>query len=321
MDRIRRTVLAALATLAAGRAWGGSREIAMEMKPGMREDMPGSMHESQIQGLREEIASGEVISFEYSGRGTDRSAPRRQGFPPHPGSDFMVSAKRLPSGSLAVESSGGNYAARDNSAFRLKYETEDRGFMAELAELVRRHRIGRGNGRVVHVNGLPAGLGDTISVRYAGGERIYKSSNQTMTIAPEAADEIYDAFRRLAERSGRGFTTAQSTETIYDDPTPDFLQGAWRGKHFGRECRAVFSGRRIVITYDGTVADDTGYVIANGAVVPDRLRAKPVGDREQDRYETFGGDIISFSKANDFTIVAHFYRNRSSSSCRLLRER
>ena len=320
MQHIRRTLLAALAALASSRAFGAQKEKPMGKKGySHTSELPGGRNEYQSEGMSDTILSTDVTAFEF--QSPEFRGMASSGLAAGSRHAFHVSAVRLASGALRITSRGGNTRHRDGSAFRLDYEAQDLGFMAELSSIVRRHRLSLDNGHVLRINGLPPGYGDTLSVTYASGERIYKSSNQTPTVPHEAANAIYEAFRRKAEQSGHGFSTEQSTEALYDDPTEDYLQGAWSGKHFGRVCRAVFTGRHVVITYDGEVIDDTDYVIAEGAVVPDRLRATPAGEGPRHRYESFKGGLSSFGKVNGFTLGAYFYNGRSSSSCQLLKEK
>lgn len=83
------------------------------------------------------------------------------------------------------------------------------------------------NGHTIHVNGLPEGYGDELHVKFASGEAILKSSNQTKTISQEAIQEIYNLFRTTAIKSSYDFTTDKSTRPIYDDADEQFLQGTY----------------------------------------------------------------------------------------------
>ena len=145
------------------------------------------------------------------------------------------------------------------------------------------------NGHTIHVNGLPKGYGDELHVKFASGEAILKSSNQTKTISQEAIQEIYNLFRTTAIKSSYDFTTDKSTRPIYDDADEQFLQGTWTGRHFGKDCTVIFTGSHVLIYYNHQLTDDTGYVIINGSIQPDKLRSKPIGKRKEDSYEHFRG--------------------------------
>ena len=291
---------AALAISSVGLAAEG--EGAMNVYGGDTQNIPvcGGRTEEQLPGYRDEIQSQEITAFRFDG------------------ASFHVSCVLQADGKLHVTSRGGDVYARNNSAFKLDYVTQDDGFLSALNDMILHHHMALHNGHTVYVAGLPEGYGDTLSVTYASGEKIFKSSNQTPTVSDAASQGIYNIFRSLAQRSGYDFTTDKSTTQLYDDADVAFLQGKWKGEHFGREVMAVFTGRHVQIWRDGELTDDTDYVIVNGRVKPDKLREKPLGDSPESAYEDFVG-VTSIQKSNSFTLSVYVYRNKSSSNFNMLR--
>ncbi len=256
-------------------------------------DMPGARREYTMDGYSEDIASEDVVLFAYD-------AP-----------DFRVRCEKNADGSVSVQSSGGDVAARDGSGFRLDYTAADDGFLEKLQQLVAAHDLTADNGRVVNVGGLPEGYGDTLSVTYASGERIYKSSNESRTVSDEAAVAIYEAFRDMAVKNGFDFTTEGSNAPLYDDADEAFLQGTWKGTHFGSEYVAVFTGNRVQIYCDGELTDDTEYVVVRGSIRPNRLKEGVRAPEDEHDYEEFH-DMSSMRKKNDIFLVGYFTKDAYS---------
>ena len=261
-------------------------------------EMPGAHREYDMEGYSDEITSREIVSFRY-----------RNG-------SFSVSCEKNGDGSLRITSSGGNSRQRDGTAFGLNYTAGDDGFTGRLQELIETYALSRGNGHVTEVGGLPAGIGDTLSVAYESGEKLYKSSNQFRTVADDAGAAIYEAFHEKAVASGFDFTTAGSNVQLYDDADEQYLQGTWKGMHFGTDVAAEFEGNRVKIWYDGELTDDTEYVVFEGDVRPNRLREGVTEPQDAYDYEEFAV-VSSFRKKNDIMIVAYFTKD-SYSTCELL---
>lgn len=174
--------------------------------------MSGSATQTQMKGMREQIESHEVIAFSYQAKNElPVSAEEHVG-----AAAFSVSCERLASGRVHVTASGGNNDQCDGTRFRLDFGAEENGFLQTLDDLVRRFDLAHENGKVTHVNGLPP-YGDTLSVEYAGGEKLYRSSNQARVLTADAADAIYSAFRAFAQENGYDFTTSGSNCVIGDD--------------------------------------------------------------------------------------------------------
>jgi len=283
--------------------------IEIENEPGylITSELPGGLNESKLPGYSETIKSTEIISFDYSGH-LD-----------HDQTSFYVSAHLTDTNSVHIISSGGNHRERDNSAFYLEYDIRDDTFFPALLNIINKNKMSSDNGHTIHVNGLPEGYGDELHVKFASGEAILKSSNQTKTISQEAIQEIYNLFRTTAIKSSYDFTTDKSTRPIYDDADEQFLQGTWTGRHFGKDCTVIFTGSHVLIYYNHQLTDDTGYVIINGSIQPDKLRSKPIGKRKEDSYEHFRG-IPFLRKKNSFTLTGYMTNNNSYSTVDLYKQ-
>ena len=261
-------------------------------------EMCGARHESQMDDCAEEIKSKDIVSFSYVGP------------------DFVVSAKKEGKNLHVYASGGGKYNKRDGSYFIIKYDTEDMSLLTKLQEIIDKYGEVRGNGHCVHVDGLPPGIGDTLNVEYESGEKIYKYSNQFPTVRPETTKEFYDTFHEFVIKDGYDFTSAGSNVKLFDDADPEYLQGTWKGKHFGSEVEVTFTGNKVTIKVDGKVTDeDVEYTIFEGSVVKNKLAEGKDGTSKGD-YEKFEG-VQSFCKKNYFTLSGYF-TTESYSTCDLM---
>ncbi len=284
-----------------------------------REDRPvcGGHHQYYLKDHPNVINSENIVSFTFDTHGVSEFEGGYVGELDEKNKNFLypvmyVSAIKQPDGRIAVEARGtGRYQQRDGKTFHVKYTVEDDGLMAELQKVVRRYNLSQNNGFVNHTDGIPSGDGDTLSVKYDSEERIYINDNVQRAIPEDPANEIYEIFLASAHKQGLAFSTAGSNVKIYDDPDEEMLQGTWTGKHFGAECICEFTGNHVKIYYDGRLTDDTDYVIVEGRIKPDRKRAD-----NPDRYDDFN-TFTSITKANNFTLTGHVYRNNSSSTVSL----
>ena len=258
----------------------------------------GVVTDQKLQGYDDMIQSKDIISFEYI----------------HP--NYKLSCKKN-NNTLTITSSGAFSRTRDGSSFKLLFDTQDVSFLKKLQSIIEKDQISKNNGSVYEVGGLPEGLGDTISVEYESGEKIYKHSNQSMTITEEASFDIYDAFHALAIQNGYDFTTEKSNQIIYDDATEEFLQGSWKGKHFGKNIQAIFTNNQVQILVDGKETDQEEYIIVEGTIISNRLKEGKNGTREYD-YEHFKG-VSYLKKKNKIMLVAYFVEG-GYSTCDLVKE-
>lgn len=277
------------------------------MSAALAEMVDGGRSESKVDGLGDTIESHSVISFRYQAESAMNML-----FPPALSADaFRVSCEQVGEGRVRIKASGGRAGRRDGSQFLLDYEADEDGFLEELDALIVEHRLFENNGSVIYVNGLPP-YGDSLSVEYASGERIYRADNQARTLSAAASDAIYEAFRTFTQKNGFDFTTDGSNVPVYDDADEAFLQGAWSGKHFGREVKAVFTGSHVKIWYDGKLTDDTDYVIIEGKVLPDRIKPDAANAYyPADAYERFNG-VEMFCKYLGIGLTGYVYDGSSS---------
>lgn len=261
--------------------------------------MGGGRHESYLEDCLEEITSKDIVSFSYIG------------------TDFSVSAKRE-NGIVKIScNGGGKYNRRDGSLYGICYETEDDSIFQSLQEVIDKNHEIRGNGHCVYVDGLPGGIGDILDVIYASGEKLYKTSNQCMTVSFESAKEFNDVFHQFVMKDGYEYSTAGSNVKLFDDADEEFVQGTWMGTHFGDEIVVTFEGNLVTISVDGKVVDDhVPYVIFQGSIKKNQLKEGKEKAESPYDYEDFEGVSI-LSKHNWFTMDAYFYRDGSSSSCNL----
>lgn len=251
--------------------------------------MCGGRTESYVTDAPKEIVSKEIRSFSYVC------------------GDYILSAVRVSEGRILLTSSGGGKYGRDGSRFTVKYETEDKGFLDELQHLTEMFNLSYDNGHCVEVSGLPYGIGDTINIIYESGERIYRKNNQCRNLNETNAQIFYNLFRKDALANGFDFSTAGSNVQLYDDADEKYLQGTWKGRHFGDEVSATFEGNRVTITVNGTVTDEAEYTVSDGTVVPK--------DGKMHNNGKFLG-ISKFAKKNYFTLTGYFTQE-SYSTCDL----
>ncbi len=246
----------------------------------------GIVREGRMDGYREEIESKDILSFSYQ----------------HP--NFRVSCTKE-GNKIHVLSSGGKSYERDGSHFKLEYDVEDKEFLQELQRIIEEYHLSKNNGYVEEVAGLPSGLGDTLSVEYETGEKIYLSSNRGLNLSNDAILEVYEAFHALALQNHYDFTTEKSNQVIYDDATEEFLQGSWKGTHFGDEILVTFTKNIIQIFVNGEETDHEEYKIVEGTI-----------QKNSQENENFKG-VSYLKKKNKILLVAYFVED-SYSTCDLL---
>ena len=211
--------------------------------------MCGGRHESQIEECKEEIESKNITSFCYVG------------------TDYVVSAIKE-NGKVTISArGGGKYNKRDGSYFIIRYETKDDSIFKSLQEIIDKNHETRGNGHCVTVDGLPAGIGDTLDVIYDSGEKIYKYSNQCTTVHPDSIKAFYDIFHAFVIKDGYDFNSAGSNVKLFDDANVEYLQGTWKGTHFGNQIEVTFKDKCVTIKVDDKIVEDnTEYIVVEGSV-------------------------------------------------------
>jgi hypothetical protein len=278
----------------------------------------GMHHEYTIKDAPTEIISENIVSFKLY-----LFEPQRYGMTiesdEYSDKEILASQmtlKKNPDGTLNITARGGNMYStrRDGSAFIVDFNTKDNGYTAELNKIIQKYNIARRNGHISHTDGLPSGDGDTLDVTYESAERIYINANNYRILNFYEAYDIYALFKKITRDNGLDFNTAGSNVQLYDDPTIEWLQGSWKGKHFGRDVLAVFKENHIQIFYNGELTDDTDFVIVDGTV-------KPAGKgAENGEYAEFKA-VTGFNKKNSFSLSGHVYKNRSSSTFELLKQK
>ena len=82
---------------------------------------------------------------------------------------------------------------RSGNGDKAEFEA-DVSFMSKLQEIVSKYDLAKHNGYTHHVSGLPDMYGDYIDIKYASGESIYASDNQSGFLKAEAAMELINLF-------------------------------------------------------------------------------------------------------------------------------
>ena len=120
----------------------------------MEED--GSSKEYVIKGYNDVIKSNKITFFHYD--------------------NYYYNFKcNVKDNKIRIQCNGGNYAARDNSYFKLDFEENDLECLKELQSIVEKHKFSSNNGFYHHTDGIPCDCGDMIRVNYESGEKIYKN--------------------------------------------------------------------------------------------------------------------------------------------------
>ena len=252
----------------------------------------GTTKERRLKGYKEKITSKEIISFEYTcGK-------------------FKVLLEVKDDG-LHINSKGGNSYHRDGTYFKLDYNSNTNNILKELQDIIDKYNISKNNGYEHEVAGLDPSISTTIKVLYKSKEKIYKYDNQTRVITEEAEDEIYEVFHKNAIENGYDFTSEKSNVELYNDATKEYVQGTWKGKHFGSEYIVIFEGTKIKIYKDGKLTDEGWYKIIDGDIVNDKPKKGVTIPKDRSDYEEFK-DISIMKKKNDFTMTMYFMKDSYS---------
>lgn len=265
----------------------------------------GGRHEGRIEGSSEKIESTNIISFSYSCG--DYSSHTRYG--------FSLSCKKEDN-KLHITSTGGNGNKRDGSLFKLNYYSDNLDFLKKLNDLIIEYQLSLNNGYTVYVDGLPWGYGDSLEVLYDSEEKIYKSSNQSPMISDDARSAIYTLFLKEALNNNLDFNSEKSNVQLYDDATVEFLQGRWKGTHFGDNILVEFNDNNIKIYVNDKLTDDSTYIIYEGNIRQDKLVEENPTTINEHSYLEFNG-ISCLKKKNKILLTAYFMKD-GYSTCNLL---
>ena len=260
----------------------------------------GGEKEYHLDGYNEKIKSKEIIFFEYKT------------------GEYELKCE-LNHHHLKIYSTGGYSNNRDGSYFKLDYQTEDLSFLDKLQAIIEKYNIYNNNGYCQVVSGLDPIYGDSINVIYKTNEKIYKSSNQIHLVEEKASEEIYKLFLKEAKKNNYDFNSEKSNVKLYDDAEVEFLQGSWKGKHFGDIIKVEFKENHIKIYVNDKLTDDTEYIIINGCIKKNQLKKEKKEFINENNYEEFEG-VSSLRKKNDIMLVAYFTKE-SYSTADLLKEK
>ena len=248
----------------------------------------GTTREGRLKGYEEKIYSKDIVSFEYTcGK-------------------FKVSLDVKDDG-LHVNSKGGNSYHRDGTYFKLDYVSKTNTILKELQEIIDKFEISKNNGYEHEVAGLDPSISATIKVTYKSKEKIYKYDNQSRIIDEEAENKIYEVFHKNAKENGYDFTSDKSNVELYNDATKEYVQGTWKGTHFGSEYKVIFEGTKIKIYKDGKLTDEGWYKIIDGDIVNNKPKKGVTIPKDKNDYEEFS-DISIMKKKNEFTMTMYFMK-------------
>lgn len=260
----------------------------------------GEKHDSWLEGYNENIESKEITSFIYTGR------------------DYYVSAKKSDNNKIDIRcNGGGKYNPRDGSLFKIRYEASDDSIFKSLQEIIDKNNETKGNGHCVHVDGLPGGLGDNLEVEYSSGEKIYKISNQAQTVSDDSSKSFYDIFHEYVKKDGYDFNSKGSNVKLFDDADEEYVQGTWKGKHFGEEIEVTFNKDLVTIKVNDKITDENvPYTIYEGSIRKNKLKEGIEEAKSKNDYEEFNG-VSCFAKKNYFTMSTYFLKE-SYSTCDIM---
>lgn len=254
----------------------------------------GTTKEGRLPGYEEIIKSKDIIYFEYTcGK-------------------FKVICELKDDG-LHINSKGGNSYHRDGTYFKLDYISKTNTILKELQDIIDKYNVSENNGYEHEVAGLDPYISTTIKATYKSKEKIYKYDNQMRVITKEAENEIYEVFHKNAIENGYDFTSEGSNVELYNDATKEYVQGTWKGTHFGKEYKVIFEGTKIKIYKDGKLTDEGWYKIIEGDIVNDKPKKGVTIPKDRTDYEEFS-DISIMKKKNDFTMTMYFMKDGYSTS-------
>lgn len=250
----------------------------------------GGRHEGYLDGCSENIKSKDIKSFEYAC------------------GEYLLFCEKK-NDKLTVSCRGGYSNKRDGRYFVIKLEEKDFSLLKDLQKDIDKYNVTKNNGYCLTVDGLPSGIGDRIDVKYESDEKIYKTSNQGHTIGLDASNAFYEDFLKYVKKYNLDFNSKGSNVELYDDADAEYVQGTWKGKHFGCEITATFDKNHVTISVDDKVTDDNvEYIIYEGSIRKNELKEDKEKAESDYDYKEFEG-LSCFKKKNWFTMTAYFMKD------------
>lgn len=263
------------------------------------DDIPGARRQFHMEGCKDYIRSNKIESFTYSC------------------CDYSLHCEKVKN-NIRIVCSGGDLRKRDGTGFKLDFEISDDSVLSDLNNIIINNKLFKDNGYYLEVNGLPSGLGDYIYVIFDSGEKLYKYCNEFCTVDEKSQKILYDFFHKIALDYGYDFTSMESNVTLYDDATVDFLQGTWKGTHFGDSIKVVFLDNRVKIYVNRKLTDDVNYIIVRGVIKPNLMYDEVFEARDENDYIDFSG--VSFMKKNNDILLTAYFTEGAYSTCDLLKQ-
>lgn len=145
------------------------------------DDIDGGVQHSVDTNAPKTIVSTQIISFHCEFSATDLML------------DSSPIAGRYHT--LRATQTGGSYEARGGGTVYSKREfIPDEAFFKALQQIVAKYDLAQYNGKSYTVSGLPPDHGAKVDIRYASGESIYASNNQSCFIPLEAMEDLVNLF-------------------------------------------------------------------------------------------------------------------------------
>lgn len=170
----------------------------------------GGTYATQRKSAPTEIVSDEIVSF--SVECSYRTAVFHDDTPEEENIRF-ISAFAVPAEGgtfLVLEKEMGYYSSRKPPVWA--YVRED--IFPELAAIVKEYDLAKGNGYHSNTAGLPENFGGSVDIRYAGGERIDYSDNQTPMLNYKAAIAIAKVFDKAIQGENIPLPDVETLEKV-----------------------------------------------------------------------------------------------------------
>ena len=156
------------------------------------DDIDGGVQHSVDTNAPKTITSTQIISFHCEFSTTDLMM------------DSSPIAGRYHT--LHAESGGANYEARGGgTVYDERKFTPDKAFFDRLQQIVAKYDLAQYNGKSYTVSGLPPDYGAKLNIRYASGESIYASNNQSCFLPVEAMEDLVNLFKLENENRSESY--------------------------------------------------------------------------------------------------------------------
>ena len=156
------------------------------------EDIDGGVRHQEDTDAPKVIASTQIVSFSCEFSAYDLAM------------DSSPIAGRYHT--LYAAQNGGTYEARGGgTVYDERKFTPDKAFFDRLQQIVAKYDLAQYNGKSYTVSGLPPDYGAKLNIRYASGESIYASNNQSCFLPVEAMEDLVNLFKLENENRSESY--------------------------------------------------------------------------------------------------------------------